>query len=93
MQHEIDSANMSDHTTSQEASDEVATLCSLPHDILKNIIRELSFKDKFSLELVGRGFHHLLSHASSVEGLWGTCDFVSDLALDDRFYRSLDITR
>lgn len=93
MQHDIDSADMKYHDTPQGTSDGAANLCVLPHDILKSIIRGLSFRDKCSLELISRGFHALLSHPSSADGLWGPCNSISDLTLDDRFCRNVDIMR
>ena len=93
MQQKIHSAHIANHASAQEASDGEVPFCSMPHDILKSIIQELSFKDKVSLELVGRDLHALLSHPSPTEGLWSTCNLVSDLTLDDRFYRNTAITR
>ena len=84
---------MTNHASSQKADDGVVTFNSMPHDILKSIISELNFKDKCSLEHVGRGLHALLSRPPPDEGLWDTCDLVSDLSMDDRFYRNTDITR
>ena len=62
-----------------------ATLCSLPVDILGDIVRFLDFQDKCSLELVARSLHALLSSPSAAEGLWGRCDLMLDLKLDANF--------
>ncbi len=68
-----------------------ATLCALSRDIIRKIIPELSFKDKCSLELVSIEFYSILSAPSSAEGLWGTCDLMSDLKLDGNFDSKDDI--
>lgn len=70
-----------------------ATLGSLPNDILGRVVGPLSFQDKFSLEHAGKGFHTLLSNPLSSERLWGRCDLMSDLKLDDNFDRREDIMR
>ncbi len=62
-----------------------ATLCSLPVDILGDIVRSLDFQDKCSLELVARSLHALLSSPSAADGLWGRCDLMWDLKLDANF--------
>ncbi len=85
LQNSAQFANMAKHSRKGKASEREATLCSLPRDIMGKIIRALSFKDKCSLELVGREFNTLLSNPSSAEGLWSTCDLMSDLNLNDHF--------
>ena len=91
MQDSAHCANLAKHSKTRKTSDQISTLCSLPHDIVGNIIRELSFKDKCSLELVGKEFNALLSNPSSVEGLWGTCNLMSDPNLDNYFDSKEDV--
>ncbi len=66
---------------------------SLPHDTLGKIIRELSFQDKCSLELVGQEFHDLLGSPSPADKLWGTCDLMSDLKVRQYIDSTGDIMR
>lgn len=93
MEASVHSADMAEHARTQEASDRPATWSSLTQDILGNIVRPLSFKDKCSLELVGKDLHALLSNPMSTEGLWGTCDILADLRLRDHFDSKEDIMR
>ncbi len=93
MPHSVRSQDMAKEVELQEASGCVATLCSLPHDTLKKIIRELTFLDKCSLELVCQDFYNVLSRPSPTEGLWGTCDLMADLKVKQRFDSTGDIMR
>ena len=77
----------------QEADDEDVTLDTLPNDILGKIIRETTFRDKCSLELLNKQFHTLLSNPLSTEGLWGSCNLIHDLKLVDNFGSKEDIMR
>ncbi len=84
---------MAEPAETQEASERIANLHTLPHDILGRIVRELSFQGKCSLELVGQEFHDLLGSPSPTQGLWGTCDLMSDLRVKQRFDSTGDIMR
>ncbi len=75
------------------ASERSCTLCDLPNDILKKIIRPLSFKEKFSLELMSRHLYALLSKPVPSEGLWGSCDLMSDLRLNERYVHDSKLHR
>ena len=68
-------------------------MCSLPDDILKEIIGPLSFQDKRSLEVLCQGFRNILSSPVLLEGLWGKCDLMSDLGLHKDLDRKDDIVR
>ena len=78
-------------SSKQRSGQEGAILSSLPNDILAKIIRPLSFQEKCSLELVSRGFHAILSHPLPAEGLWGTCDLLSDTNLEVDFDSREDV--
>ena len=69
------------------------TLCTLPNDILGKLIQELSFQDKCALELLCRQFHILLCNPVAAEGMWGTCDLMSDLRLEESFGKREDVMR
>ena len=86
-------ASMAKRKRTQEASDRQATLCSLPSDIMGKIIRDLMFQDKCSLEVVNKGMYDLLSKPVSADGLWGTCDLMSDLKFNDKFEHKDSIIR
>ena len=75
----------------REGSD--TSLCLLPNDILKRITRGLSLQERCSLELVDKRLHALLRYPLPSEGIWGTCDLMSDLKLDDNFGKKEDILR
>ena len=81
----------------RKVSDASASLCSLPDDILRRIILEitrgLSFQERCSLELVDKSFHAVISNPLPSDGMWGTCDLMSDLKLDNNFGRKEDILR
>lgn len=72
-------AAMLEQADRQKYRRSIATICALPNEILGDIIRPLSFKDKCSLELSCRCFNSLLSRPLPTDGLWGRCDLVSDL--------------
>ena len=56
-------------------------------------MQTLSIQDKCSLELLNKRSHALLSSPSPNERLWGKCDVMSDLKLDDNFHRKDEIMR
>ena len=68
-----------------KVSQERAVFLSLPDDVVRKIIQALSFRDKCCFELVNKSSHALLSDPSPTEGLWGTCDLITDLRLNYRF--------
>ena len=84
---------MAKHARTDKASDRPATLGCLPRDTLGNIVRNVSFQDKSTLQLVSRDFHDLLRKPVSTEGLWGTCDLMPDLRLEDHFDSRENIMR
>ena len=84
---------MTSDASRQEAGDEGVTLYTLPNKILWKIIRETTFRDKCSLELLNKRFHSLLSYSLPKEGLWGSCNLMDDLRLVDNFDSKEDIMR
>ncbi len=79
--------------SAREGSDTCASLCSLPDDILRRITPGLTLVERCSLELVDKSFHALFSEPLPSERIWGTCDLLSDLKLDDNFGRKEVIMR
>ncbi len=72
---------------------EIAALQPLPDNVLMHIIRALSFQDKCSITLVGKSFNRPLSSPLRSEKLWGRCDLMSDLRLDNGSDRKEEIMR
>ena len=86
-------ATMTKHKGTQQTIGNADALHTIPYEILKQIVRPLSFQDKCSLEVLCQGFRNLLSAPLPSEKLWGKCDLMSDLQLDDRFNKKEDIMR
>ena len=77
----------------QETGDKGVTFDALPDDLLREIVRELSFRDRCSLELQNKQFHTLLSNPLPTEGLWGSCNLIKDLRLVEAGDKKEDIMR
>ena len=53
-------------------------ITTLPDDVLCLVLRHIDFQGKYSMQLVCRRFHALLS--SPPPGLWGKMDLVKDIS-------------
>ena len=86
---------MESRANGQEAGDEGFALYSLPNDVLGGIIREnsMSLRDKCSLELLNKQSRSVFNSLLLTEGLWGSCNLMTDLRLVDNFDKKEDVMR